>query len=161
MISICRGVLAYGLPSSHRPVSSHSLIVRSTIRNRLAGHPYRSVKLIVYPIRVGGAVSTASSRRRRFRYSSRLAALRSSPRQFDTGDVAMMFSSCQSADGIDGGRRRSISEGRLLFRYDPVPVRPFRPASSLVRYEKRDGGLLFVLVPFFVVSRSYLRCSGR
>ena len=69
MISICRGVLAYGLPSSHRPVPSHSLIARSTTQNRLAGHPCRSVKLIVYPIRGGGAVSAASSRRRRFRYS--------------------------------------------------------------------------------------------
>ena len=66
------GVLSYYLPSSYRPVPSHSFIVRSTTRNWFAGHPRRSVKLVVYPIRSGGAVSAVSSRRRHFRYSSGL-----------------------------------------------------------------------------------------
>ena len=38
---------------------------------------------------------------------------------------------------------------------------PFCPVSSLIRYEKRDGAYLSVLVPLSVVSRSYPRCSGR
>ena len=163
MISICRGVLAYGLPSSHRPVPSHSLIVRSTIRNRFAGHPRRFVKLIVCPIRGGGAVSASSSRRRRFRYSPRLAVLRSSPRPFDTGDGAMMFSSCQATDSIDGGwRRRSISGG-LLFRYDPVLVR-LRRSVLLVVCPIRGTGRGLVCCPSsrcLSVSRSCRWCSER
>ena len=54
----------------------------------------------------------------------------------------------QSEDGIDVRRQRSISGASF------IPIRscsrsptPSRPASSLIRYEKRDGGLFVVPCP--------------
>ena len=84
------------------------------------------------------------------------------PGSSDTGDGEMMFSSCQSTDGIDGGwRRRSISGG-LLFRYDPALVR-LRHSVLLFAHPIRKTGRGIVVVPRPVVSvsRNYPRCSGR
>lgn len=149
MISICRGVLAYGLPLSHRPVPSHSLIARSTARNRLAGHPRRFVKLIVYPIRSGEAVSASSSRRRCSRCFPGLRAC----------GLAFIFSPIRYERRGDDVLVVSIY-GRYRWRAGAFHIRSFYfdtvlfsfayavpSCSLLVRYEKRDGGLFVVPRP--------------
>lgn len=140
MISICRAC-SHTIYRHHAAiVPSHSLIVRSTIRNRLAGHPRRSVKLIVYPIRGGGAVSAASSRRRRFRYSHTacgLAFLSPPIRYGRRGDDVPGVSIC----GRYRWRRAAAFHigGGLLFRYDPVLVRLRRSVLLIRSYDTRNG----------------------
>lgn len=108
-----------------------------------------------------GAVSASSSRRRRFRYSNSLRSCVPLPSSSDTGDGAMMFSSCQSADGINGGLSRSISGG-LLFRYDSALVRPSR-SVKLIRSSDTRNGTGDCCLPSSrcsFVSRNYPWCSG-
>lgn len=65
----------------------------------------------------------------------------------------------QSADGIDGGRAAAHVMGGDAVLFSLAYAVP--SCSSLVRYEKRDGGLFVGPRPVVVVSRSYRRCSGR
>lgn len=51
-----------------------------------------------------------------------------------------------------------------VFYFDTIPFSfayAVPPCSLFVRYEKRDGACLSVLIPLSVVSRSYRLCSGR
>ena len=148
MISICRGVFAYGLPLSHRPVPSHSFIARSTARNRLAGYPRRFCQAHRLSDTEWRGGLGASSRRRRFpglRFCVLLFA------QSGAGDGTMMPLAYQSADAIDGGRRRSISGG-LFFRYDSVLVRLRRSVLLFAQSGAGDGtgACLSSLVPLSV-----------
>lgn len=163
MISICRGVFSYNLPSSHRPVPSHSLIVRSTIRNRLAGHPCRFALSHRSSDTgdgggLGGIIPQAA-----FPIFPRLAPLRSSPppiRYGRRGDDVPGVSICgryrwrMAAAHVGGG---------LLFRYDPVPIR-LRRSVLLVVCPIRGTGRGLVCRPssrYLSVSRSCRWCSGR
>ena len=59
----------------------------------------------------------------------------------------MMFSSCQSADGIDGGRGRSISVVFISIRSCSRSPTPFCPSLRLPDTRNGTGDCLLSLVP--------------
>lgn len=148
---ICGCGPVYDLPLSPCPVPSHSLSLVRLLEIDLQAYPCRSVLLIAHPIRragrsMAGVLGIPSAA---FSASSGLAVLRPSLRSSDTRDGAMMSPAYQSAGGIDGRRRRSISGG-LLFRYDSVLVR-LRRSAPLFAYPIRETGRGLFVGPRSVV----------
>lgn len=92
----------------------------------------------------GGGISLAA-----FPMFPRLAALRSSPRPFDTGNGAMMFSSYQSAGGIDQWRAEAfhIRGSFISIWFCSRSPTSFRSALRLSDTRNGTGACLLSLVP--------------